>query len=43
MGREVEENRAGTEPKIMKVIRKRQMEFLGHVMRKEGLEDMMLI
>ena len=43
MGREVEENRAGTERKIMKAIRRRQIEFLGHVMRKEGLEDMMLI
>ena len=31
--------RAGTEQKIMKAIRKRQIEFLGHVMRKEGLEN----
>ena len=34
--------RAGTERKIMKTIRKRQIEFLGHVMRKEGLEELML-
>ena len=34
--------RAGTERKIMKAIRKRQIEFLGHVMRKEGLEELML-
>ena len=27
---------AGTERKIMKTIRKRQMEFLGHVIRKEA-------
>ena len=40
---EVVLRRAGTERKIMKAIRKRQMEFLGHVMRKEGLEDVMLI
>ena len=25
----------------MKTIRKRQIEFLGHVMRKEGLEELM--
>ena len=34
--------RAGTERKIMKTIRKRQLEFLGHVTRKEGLEELML-
>ena len=34
--------RAGTQRKIMKTIRKRQVEFLGHVMRKEGSEELML-
>ena len=34
--------RAGTGLKIMKTIRKRQVEFLGHVMRKEGSEELML-
>jgi len=26
----------------MKIIRRRQLEFLGHVMRKEGMEDLIL-
>lgn len=34
--------KANTERKLMKIIRKRQLEFLGHVMRKEGLEDLIL-
>ena len=34
--------RTGTERKIMKTIRKRQIEFLGHVTRKGGLEELML-
>ena len=34
--------KAGTERKIMKTIRKRLIEFLGHVTRKEGLEELML-
>ena len=27
----------------MKTIRKKQLQFLGHIMRKEGLENLMLI
>ena len=34
--------RAGTERKIMKTIRKSQIELLGHSMRKEGLGELML-
>ena len=34
--------RAGVEWKVMKTIRKRQIEFLGHVVRKGGLEELML-
>src|SRR3984893_15745544 len=34
--------RANTARKLMKIIRRRQLEFLGHVMRKEGMEDLIL-
>ena len=34
--------RANTTRKLMKIIRRRQLEFLGHVMRKEGMEDLIL-
>ena len=34
--------RAGMEQKIMKTIRKKQIEFLGHITRKEGIEELML-
>ena len=34
--------RANTERKLTKIIRRRQLEFLGHVMRKEGLEELIL-
>ena len=34
--------RVGTKRKIMKTIRTRQIEFLGHVTRKQGLEELML-
>ena len=32
--------RAQTERRLLKTIRKTQLEFLGHVMRKEGLENL---
>ena len=32
--------RAGVERSLLKSIRKRQLEFLGHIMRKEGLENL---
>ena len=32
--------RAGTESGLMNSIRKRQMEFFGHVMRRESLEHL---
>ena len=32
--------RAGVKRTLLKVIRKRQLEFLGHVMRKEQLENL---
>jgi len=34
--------RAGVKRTLMKVIRKRQMQFLGHVMRCKGLENLVL-
>ena len=34
--------RVGTERNLLRTIRKRQLEFLGHVVRKEGLEDLVL-
>ena len=34
--------RAGTERSWLRTIRRRQMEFLGHVMRIEGLENLIL-
>src|SRR3984893_3390396 len=34
--------RANTTRKLMKIIRRRQLEFLGHVMRKERMEDLIL-
>ena len=34
--------RAGVDRKLMQDIRSRQMKFLGHVMRKEGLENLAL-
>ena len=34
--------RTGSGRRLMKMIRKRQMEFLGHVMRKDGLENLMV-
>ena len=33
--------RAGEERTLIKAIRKRQLEFLGHVMRKEGIEEIL--
>ncbi len=32
--------RAGTKRNLLRAIRKRQLEFLGHVMRKEELENL---
>ena len=32
----------GTERKLLPTVRKRQLEFLGHVMRKESLENLTL-
>ena len=32
----------GTERKLLPTVRKRQLEFLGHVMRKESVENLML-
>jgi ribosomal 50S subunit-associated protein YjgA (DUF615 family) len=32
--------KAGTKRSLISTIRKRQLEFLGHVMRKEGLENL---
>ena len=32
--------KAGKERSLMKFIRKRQLQFLGHIMRKEGLENL---
>ena len=34
--------RAGEERKLNKMIRKRQAEFIGHIMRKEGLEEIII-
>ena len=34
--------KAKTERSLIKTIRKRQLQFLGHIMRKEGLENLML-
>ena len=34
--------RAGVKRRLMKVIRKKQMQFLGHVMRCEGMENLVL-
>ena len=34
--------KAGVKRSLMKVIRKRQMQFLGHAMRSEGMENLML-
>ena len=34
--------RAGEERKLIKMIRKRQAEFIGHIMRKEGLEEIII-
>ena len=34
--------KAGVERSLMKVIRKRQMQFLGHAMRSEGMKNLML-
>ena len=34
-GNVAEEGRSG----LLKIIRKKQLEFLGHVVRKEGLEE----
>ena len=39
---EVVLERAGMKRKLMKVTRKRQLQFLGHVMRCEGMENLML-
>ena len=40
---EVLRRRAGTERNLLRTIWRRQIEFLGHVMRKEGLENLMLM
>ena len=32
--------KAGTRRKLVETIRKRQLQFLGHVLRKEELENM---
>ena len=34
--------RAGCEKSLLVTIRKRQLEFFGHVMRKEGLEELFI-
>ena len=34
--------RAETHRRLLKTIRLRQMQFLGHVVRKEGLEELLL-
>jgi len=35
-------NRAGTERHLLKKIRKRQAEFLGHVIRKSKLQNLIM-
>jgi len=34
--------KANTEKRLQSIIRKRQLEFFGHIMRKEGLEELFL-
>ena len=34
--------RAETQQVLLMIIRKRQLEFLGHIMRKDGLEELIL-